>query len=323
MQRIVAWPVVRRDQIVSAFKPGGDPSAEGPFRTLRRHGWASAGMRVSRHADRGIAGQLTVFSNLNVDSARLARRGERVAAERVARAAAELESGPEFAQLRGILAGLSRQEAERVVDGALPQGESAGLAEALRAVALRTDSVLGDELGIRSPAEIAFAGQIARVHQGYAVLVQAGGPDAVVPRWMLDVVHEGAAGAHLVLVADQLGHGSTVLNAVPGINIEPGGRAGHTTKGASHTMDVMDGTLARVSRNGQISVPAAVRHRWGTASVLVVDRGGYAIVRPVPQDPIAALRGAYATAGPTSEEARAADRAAEAAGEDRRQGGAA
>lgn len=85
-------------------------------------------------------------------------------------------------------------------------------------------------------------------------------------------------------------------------------------------MTGMDGTQVRVSRNGQVSVPAAVRHRWGTSTVLIIDRGDYAIVRPVPDDPIEALRGAYATPGPTADGVRAADRAAEAASDNRRQG---
>jgi hypothetical protein len=61
-----------------------------------------------------------------------------------------------------------------------------------------------------------------------------------------------------------------------------------------------------------------VRHRWGTATVLVIDRGNYAIIRPVPDDPIGSLHGAYAAPGPASEEARSADRAAETASEKRR-----
>jgi hypothetical protein len=76
-----------------------------------------------------------------------------------------------------------------------------------------------------------------------------------------------------------------------------------------HTMNVMDGT-----------VPAAVRHRWGTSTVLIIDRGDYAIVRPVPDDPIEELRGAYAGSGLTADAARTANRAAEEASEDRRQG---
>jgi len=83
----------------------------------------------------------------------------------------------------------------------------------------------------------------------------------------------------------------------------------------------MTATRATVSRNGQISVPAAVRHRWGTRSVLVIDRGGYAIVRPIPEDPVTALEGAYAAAGGTTEDARAAERAAEEAAEQRRVAG--
>ena len=77
-------------------------------------------------------------------------------------------------------------------------------------------------------------------------------------------------------------------------------------------------TRVRVSRNGQISVPAAVRHRRGAATVLVIDRGDYAIIRPVPDDPIGSLRGAHAGPGPASEEARSANRAYEAASEKRR-----
>ena len=47
MTMITAWPVVIRDRIVQAFKPGGSPDAEAPFRTLRRHAWVSQGVRVT------------------------------------------------------------------------------------------------------------------------------------------------------------------------------------------------------------------------------------------------------------------------------------
>jgi len=86
--------------------------------------------------------------------------------------------------------------------------------------------------------------------------------------------------------------------------------------------ECVSATRVKVSRNGQVSVPAAVRHRWGTTTVLVIDRGDYAIVRPVPDDPIESLRGAYAAAGPTAEDARNADRLAEAGAEERRQAAA-
>ena len=66
---------------------------------------------------------------------------------------------------------------------------------------------------------------------------------------------------------------------------------------------------AKVTRNGQMSLPAELRHRWGAGSVLVIDRGEYAIVRPIPSDTVAALRGAHAGPGPRTEDARASDRA--------------
>lgn len=45
--------------------------------------------------------------------------------------------------------------------------------------------------------------------------------------------------------------------------------------------------------------------------MLIVDRGDHAIVRPVPADPIAALRGSQAGPGPSSEETRAEEREAD------------
>ncbi|MPZ27999.1 MAG: hypothetical protein GEV12_16715 [Micromonosporaceae bacterium] len=78
-------------------------------------------------------------------------------------------------------------------------------------------------------------------------------------------------------------------------------------------------TRAKVTRNGQISLPAALRHRWGAAAMLVIDRGDYAIVRPIPDDPVGALRGAHAGPGPATESARAAEREADQERESRRE----
>ncbi len=63
-----------------------------------------------------------------------------------------------------------------------------------------------------------------------------------------------------------------------------------------------------ISSGGQISVPAAVRKRWGTHSVLAEDRGDRLVLRPAPDDPIAAVRGIFAdemSGGPTIDELRA------------------
>ena len=50
--------------------------------------------------------------------------------------------------------------------------------------------------------------------------------------------------------------------------------------------------LLRISKGGQLSVPAAVRHRWRTDKVIADDRGDHLVIRPAPDDPIAAAQGA-------------------------------
>jgi hypothetical protein len=49
---------------------------------------------------------------------------------------------------------------------------------------------------------------------------------------------------------------------------------------------------ARITAGGQISVPANVRRRWQTSVVALEDEGDRLVVRPLPEDPIAAARGA-------------------------------
>jgi bifunctional DNA-binding transcriptional regulator/antitoxin component of YhaV-PrlF toxin-antitoxin module len=48
-----------------------------------------------------------------------------------------------------------------------------------------------------------------------------------------------------------------------------------------------------ISKGGQISVPAEVRKRWKTRRLQVEDRGDELVIRPAPEDPIAAARGIF------------------------------
>ena len=54
-------------------------------------------------------------------------------------------------------------------------------------------------------------------------------------------------------------------------------------------------TRLAISSGGQVSVPAAVRKRWGTRTVLAEDLGDHVVLRPVPDDPVAAALGAFAS----------------------------
>lgn len=68
-----------------------------------------------------------------------------------------------------------------------------------------------------------------------------------------------------------------------------------------------------ISRNGQVSIPAGARARWNTRRVVVVDLGDRVVMRPLGDDPIDELVGKYRGRGPTTERARARDRADDAA----------
>jgi AbrB family looped-hinge helix DNA binding protein len=63
-----------------------------------------------------------------------------------------------------------------------------------------------------------------------------------------------------------------------------------------------------VSRNGQVSIPAETRARWNTRQVVVVDLGDRVVMRPLSENPVAALKGKYAGRGPSSDAARTSER---------------
>lgn len=53
----------------------------------------------------------------------------------------------------------------------------------------------------------------------------------------------------------------------------------------------------KISKGGQISIPARIRKRWGTTTVTLEDRGEEIVLKPAPDDPIAAAAGAFAGEG--------------------------
>lgn len=59
-----------------------------------------------------------------------------------------------------------------------------------------------------------------------------------------------------------------------------------------------------ISRNGQVSIPAATRQRWNATQVIVVDLGDRVVMRPLPGRPVDALRGKYHGRGPTADAMR-------------------
>jgi hypothetical protein len=85
------------------------------------------------------------------------------------------------------------------------------------------------------------------------------------------------------------------------------------------TMPAVARLPGRISRGGQLSIPAPIRRRWATDRVLLEDRGDAIVVRPIPADPLAAARGSMRVpGGPTSDELREMARAEEAGSEARK-----
>jgi len=49
----------------------------------------------------------------------------------------------------------------------------------------------------------------------------------------------------------------------------------------------------KITSSGQVSIPASVRRRWQTSRVEVEDHGDHVVVRPAPENPVAAVRGIF------------------------------
>jgi bifunctional DNA-binding transcriptional regulator/antitoxin component of YhaV-PrlF toxin-antitoxin module len=76
-----------------------------------------------------------------------------------------------------------------------------------------------------------------------------------------------------------------------------------------------------ISKGGQISVPADIRKRWRTRRLQIEDRGDELVIRPAPDDPIAAVRGILKDRlGHTSDELRRMAREEETRIEERKWG---
>ncbi len=76
---------------------------------------------------------------------------------------------------------------------------------------------------------------------------------------------------------------------------------------------------AKISRGGQISIPSGIRRRWDTSTLALEDLGDRIVLRPAPDDPIAAARGALAgELSMSSAQLRALAREADAVAERRR-----
>jgi AbrB family looped-hinge helix DNA binding protein len=78
----------------------------------------------------------------------------------------------------------------------------------------------------------------------------------------------------------------------------------------------------KISKGGQVSIPAPIRKRWGTSTLTLEDRGDEIVLKPTPDDPIAAAAAAFAdeARGPGLDTIRREEREAEREIEERKFG---
>lgn len=78
----------------------------------------------------------------------------------------------------------------------------------------------------------------------------------------------------------------------------------------------------KISKGGQVSIPAPIRKRWGTTTLTLEDRGDEIVFRPTADDPIDAAAGAFAdeARGPGLDTIRREEREAELEAEERKFG---
>jgi bifunctional DNA-binding transcriptional regulator/antitoxin component of YhaV-PrlF toxin-antitoxin module len=78
----------------------------------------------------------------------------------------------------------------------------------------------------------------------------------------------------------------------------------------------------KISKGGQVSIPAPIRKRWATTTVTLEDRGEEIVLKPAPDDPLEAAAGAFAgeARGPDLDTVRREEREAEREIEERKYG---
>lgn len=213
------WPIVGRAQLVRTFRPGEQATKEAPFRTLRAHGWATAGVSVVTRKEGSASGRLTLFSVLNTDAARLAREGAHRGAMTLAKAAAAIEASAEFLRLQQLLMGLLSKDVSAVIEGGVAEAQKPDLHELLQRIARMTTMAR-----LRCSRKVKLAEVVAgRLSEEAGLLilnVEGGGPTAV-PRWLAESAHRGNVGDCLALVTEKLDAQQMVVHALPGIEAGP------------------------------------------------------------------------------------------------------
>ncbi|MFI5004738.1 MAG: hypothetical protein ACHQE6_06965 [Solirubrobacterales bacterium] len=216
-----ALPLVTRREIVREYRPDETVTVDSGIRALRSKKALSLGLSIPTRGPGGeLGGRVHLYSALNRDAARAARRGDTKSAVRIGKAAARLETSPEA---KHIAAALASSAAGR--DGLTALSGAAGLARALSSPAL-TPYVVSLQRGIArarrdlnlTGGSTVLNGRIASLDSSVAVLELRGALPFSVPKTMLEAAQLRAVGAPVSAMWELLPGGRTLLTVEPAID---------------------------------------------------------------------------------------------------------
>lgn len=254
------WPLALRDDLVRAFRPGEPAEREGPFRTLRAHEWATAGVVIPTRQGGRAAGRVVVFSELNVDAAVCARCGDLEMAVAIAKAATRLEHDLEFVRLQKSLAEHALRVVALVAAGQVATDDPfLGL---IRRIATKT-ALVRQQRRFAKLASWYHVGRISAVAEGY-VVIDGGGKQSLVPRNLARAAFRERVGECLAIMNGPVDGRERIVRAVPGIALEPGaGSYSPFARPPGGLQRVSSGDLAYlqgVPIPTQIPVPITIEH---------------------------------------------------------------
>jgi hypothetical protein len=213
-----ALPLVTRQEIVRDFRLDESTTIDNGIRALKDKHALSPGLSFTTRGAAGhLGGRVHLYSALNRDAARAARRKDYELAERLSRAAARLEASPEAKKIVTQLGSLGGPAIGGAADLArvlaAPQLASA-LAGLQRKHARARRSLKADTV----PAQ--FVGRVAALGEVAALIQLDGLPSPVpVPTATVQAAGVGGVGSAVVARWEMLGNGRTMLSVEPAIDM--------------------------------------------------------------------------------------------------------
>lgn len=257
-----ALPLVTGNEIVRDYRLDDKGTVDNAIRALKGKNALSSGLSFTPRGTGGqLGGRVHLYSALNRDAARAARRKDYVLAERLSKAAARLEASPEAKNIIDALAlvpgaGLAGPgNLARLLSAPQLADDVTGL---LRKLARARRGLKGDAL----PAQ--FAGHVTYFLDTTAIVTLHGVPAPVpVPAETLAIVGAGAVGCPVMASWEVLSNGRTMISVEPAIDMPDVNAHGEPLVNMYGTpwgkvLSTVDPTALKVAGKPTIRIPEGI-----------------------------------------------------------------